>query len=408
MKKTIYRYCLLLAISPCAYSITLQQAQEAALASNAKLKSADSLYEAAEKEKQANRAALFPKLSVQYEKVKNQGSDSTSAQQNSMVEVRADIKNPFSHHALQGAQDLEQKDIQLSKEEQRNQILHKTRLAYFKVGLIDLQLNYAKNTLQSRKKELDIVKRKSEGNLLSSNDKERVEREFNKQKQKIDILELKVAAQYEVIEQYIQYKVDRNTLETPFPTTFTLPDLPPQQRGVPISAKKIEVEREKGQNLLYQERMKWTPDFFGSYQKGRREGELDTEAFLLGFTWNVSAAPYFKQRAISFRIQSAEFLYAQEVQDQKDLVTKAFQELKETLATLKSQKDIISSSEKIVKESLRQHDLGGIPLRTYQEDFETWTHDSERELELRYQAVEKLAELSLLTEDEHLFYKGLK
>lgn len=408
MKKPWIYYFALLSLSLQAKGLSLQEAQDLILRRNPTMKSADQLYEAVEKEKQATRAARLPTIKLEYEKGRNQSADQPSAVQNSMIEVRAELKNPFSHTTIQAAWELEQQDIRLSQTAQKHTLLHSVRLAYFKACQLEHQLASAQKILHTRREEQDLLLKKTQQVLIPILDQERIKQAFRKQQQVVDSLTARQETYDSAVQKVLQLPTSTFSFDTPFPENFALPTLGSKPKTPPIVAQKAAVARDKNQNLLQQERMKWTPDFFVSYQDGRREGELDTRAFLLGFTWTLSAEPYYKQKALELRMESGTLLYEQELQTQQARITQSLNQLKETLTTLQSQGDIIRSSQKIAMESRRQYQHGGIPIQMYHEDVRSWTQEVDRALELRYQAVEQLADLSLATEEEDLFYQGIQ
>jgi len=402
-------FFLLLEASLQAHSLSIKEAEEAALAHDHKIQSLDQEKLAFEAEKNATRAGLLPTLHVEYSTAHNYPPASPPpVTQNVEVQVRADVKNPISIYTEQAGWELEKQTARLSQEEQKHNVLYNIRLAYFKGALYQQQLIAHNKNLDLRNQEKMVLQKKGQSGRLIPLELDRVQLECTKEQQRIEVIEISLQGQQKII----QLQMGRSEIHsplpefsTPLPRTFVLPGT--TSTLATVAQQKIEVEQQKKKNLNTQEQAKWVPDLYAAYQKGRVEGDLNTHAFLLGFSWTGGVAPYYKQKAASLQAKAQEDLLLQEIQETERKRISLLSKLQELLAQLHSQKSIVAGSEKIAKESQRQHMGGSLPLQNYLEDVRNWTSQENRELDLRHEMVEKLAELAWLENKPELFYLGI-
>ena len=403
----MYRLFLIaLYIPMLSFGITLKEAEKSALENSHKIKYFESKNQFFNLKMSQLTTSLAPKLNLKYSKGRQITPEKNNIN-NSIIEFRENFTNPFSFLAQKEQLSIQQEMISLEKNHERFKIHHELRLAYFRVKLLEEQILKSNQHLEAIKKIAAISERKYTQGQIQILDKDRSLIEKSRQNQVIDSLHEAYCGQMEVLSILTGHKYSTNKLSTSLPEKFDLSFLPHAFEHT-FLAKKSAIEAKKNDIDLSSERSKYLPHLYLTYQRSYFDGIKTDEHCQIGLIWDLPPEAYLASKAIDMKIISASFNH-QEAQKRAQInYTELKVKLKSLLKKISAQKKITAAHKKIAKETLKQYHRGLISLKGHYEDFRLLIGEENILLQQRFEAIQLLAQLSLLMEDDSIFYKGIK
>ncbi len=398
-----YILCTLI-FSVNALALTLKEAESIALSNDAKLRGFGDFQRSLDAKKQGVTASLFPKLNASFTKTKVEPNTSKNEW---TYEVRADFKNPLWHIAEHQSLNTEKKTIELENTTYKHALLYKIRTNYFKIKLLELQIDQSKQNLQTVSRVFERTQLKYKNGRIQVLDRDRAQVEVTKLEMTLASLQTDYEAQLSEFSKRIQQRGEN--LSTPLPETFKdLPDSILNKENV--SVKKQKLEYEKTFSDLKRANADFLPNFFVAIQKNsviNAVEDVKYTAYVGGVVWNLSSSPYYDRKAILADRSAKQSNIAFEKQENELQLMNLLADHKSLLKEIKSQEAIVKTLANIAQQSLRQYEAGFVSLSDYSEDFRSLKFAQESLLNNRYKAVDLYARLAKILEEDSLFYESL-
>jgi len=301
--------------------------------------------------------------------------------------------------------DTKTKLVALNLANHKHKILHQIRLDYFKAKLFQEQIEQAKRYLKTVEKVALISEKKYLQGLIQVSAKNRTMLAKIKQHQSINSLRELYKGQLSLLAINTEKKdLQPGSLVTPLPRHVNVSFLPSTFQNS-FLAKRLEIKNEEIENNRSLDRSKLFPDIYLAYQNNLGS-ELGSR-YLVGVSWNLSSERYFNHRSFGFEKRSNFQNLKSEARFGNLKYNSLLSQIRSNSTKLTSQEEMTNIYKKVSSDSLKQYHKGILPLKDYYEDFTLLIAAESALLQLRFDTVELIANLSLLVEDDALFYKGL-
>ncbi len=403
----IFIFSILSLIPSLALSLSLKDAEDAALQNDSKISSQLASYSALEYKKDAVTAGYFPKFSLELSK--GHRNHDPKNFNNSSMSLRASFANPFFAMALWDSLAVDKKLLDLEQNTYRNAMLYKIRTSYFKIKLLDLQIEQGRKYLTSLSRIFKTNDDKYKQGRIQVLDRDRSQVELLKQEQTLSALSADKAGQIASL----ALKINKTSLllenlTTALPIRFKSITLPSEALSSSATKHRV-IEYEKSQTEIKKINSEFLPDFYIGLEKNDIiDSVTETRylAFVGGLTWKLSPETYYRRKASLAESSSSQNLIDFENEQNKIMFSELMSELNSIVGSLTSQEAIIQKLSSISEKTLAQYEKGFNSFKDYHDDFRNLSTEEDTFLLRRYRAIELYAKIAQLMEDDTVFYSG--
>lgn len=405
--RPVLLFCILLHGS--AFSLTLKEAEESAMANDPKTKSYDDSLKSVEARKSGVVSGLFPKLTIEASKTYQVPQKIHKTQ--TALEAKATFQNPIWHLSQHDSINADKKLLELDKSAHYYDLVNSVRTSYFKIKVLELQIASAKKYHSTLYDVFRSIETKYKQGRIQVLDKDRSQVQVLRQEQTLNSLNAQLESQKVALAKKInaKEKLGIHSLNTELPTVFK--PLPANFSAKDIPAiKREQYITDKNRSLLKSANSEFFPDFYISATKNDIIDPVTESRFVAysaGLTWKLSPGSYYSRKEAQAKIASSKNLVEYEkLQGEMDLYAMV-SDINSTVADLASQDVIVKSLERIAKQSLVQYQAGYTPLTTYYLEFETLSEAEDKLLNKRFKLIELYTKLAKYLEDDTIFYNGM-
>lgn len=390
-----------------AYGLSLVDAETRVFNGDRKLRGFSESQSGLDAKMTGVNVSLLPTLNLEYAKGKT--IDPKSNTGSTTWTARMDLTNPLQFMASRDGVTVEKKARDVEEETYRHSVLFKVRTAYFQTKLLELQLAQAERNLKTAEKVEAVSNQQFALGIKHSIDKDRSKLEADTRRLETRKAASDLASQKEVLRMTLRLEKDEPlVLDTALPERFH-----PVGTKIEIArtgnAKRLAVDVERTENLLAQENASLLPTLSLNYTQRKDEGDptIRNKSYGASLTWNVGAGRYYGREAATANLSSNRNLLEHATYTDALDVTKTATDLATLLEQLDSQRAIVSQRARISEDSRKKYEQGIIALNEYYDDVRVLLVEENSLLTNRFQAVQLLATLAQVLEDEKLFYQGM-
>lgn len=396
---------LLCLYSPMALSLSLKEAEDAALTNDKKIFTLQESYSVIDLKKDTVLAGYLPKFTLELSSERrNQDPRNFN---NTAMSLRASFTNPLASLASWESLDTDKKILALTQNTYRYELLYNIRINYFKIQLLNLQIAQAQKYLKILSRIFKLNDEKYKQGRIQILDRDRSQVELLKQEQSLSLLNSDKSTQ--IASLALKLKKTSTSLEkfnTPLASRFKAIPLNNESPKGAISQQRI-LEYEKNQSEIKKINSEFLPDFYLELQKNSivdNVTETRYAAFVAGLSWKLSPESFYRRRVSLAENDLTQNLIDFENEQTKIQYSDLIHELNGIVSSLISQESIIKTLSDISEKTLAQYEKGFISFKDYHDDFRNLTVEEDSFLLKRYRAIELYAKLAQLSEDDSIFH----